>query len=274
MAGRALVHWVRRGARPGSPGGRGVRAGRGGGSCGRGAGKGPILDLTGAGPGAGPPRSRRRCRRSPSVPALRQPHRPGGSRVPGVERTSRGWLGVKSAPAGDGLDLLARGDLRPLSLLPRASNFTFLAEVVDGDRTALAVYKPRAGETPLWDFPEGTLCNREVAAYLVARELGWPDVPATVLRDGPHGEGSVQLYLEADPAEHYFSLRDRFEDVFRAVAAFDLLVGNGDRKAGHCLLAPDGRVWSVDHGLCFAADPWLRTVIWDFAGDPIPEALG
>jgi hypothetical protein len=180
---------------------------------------------------------------------------------------------VKSAPAGDGLDLLARGDLRPLSLLPRASNFTFLAEVVDGDRTALAVYKPRAGETPLWDFPEGTLCNREVAAYLVARELGWPDVPATVLRDGPHGEGSVQLYLEADPAEHYFSLRDRFEDVFRAVAAFDLVVGNGDRKAGHCLLAPDGRIWVVDHGLCFAAAPWLRTVIWDFAGEPIAKAL-
>jgi hypothetical protein len=180
---------------------------------------------------------------------------------------------VKSAPAGDALDLLARGDLRPLSLLPRASNFTFLAEVVDGDRTALAVYKPREGETPLWDFPEGTLCNREVAAYLVARELGWPDVPATVLRDGPHGEGSVQLYVEADPAEHYFTLRDRFEDVFRAVAAFDLVVGNGDRKAGHCLLAPDGRIWVVDHGLCFASDPWLRTVIWDFAGEPIPEAL-
>jgi uncharacterized repeat protein (TIGR03843 family) len=180
---------------------------------------------------------------------------------------------MKPAPAGDALDLLGRGDLRPLGLLPRASNFTFLAEVVDGDRTALAVYKPRAGETPLWDFPPGTLCNREVAAYLVARELGWPDVPATVLRDGPQGEGSVQLYVEADPAEHYFTLRDRFEDVFRAVAAFDLLVGNGDRKAGHCLLAPDGRVWSVDHGLCFAADPWLRTVIWDFAGDPIPEAL-
>jgi hypothetical protein len=180
---------------------------------------------------------------------------------------------VKPAPAGEALDLLAGGDLQLLGLLPRASNFTFLAEVADGDRTALAVYKPRTGETPLWDYPEGTLCNREVAAYRVARDLGWPDVPATVLRDGPHGEGSVQLYVEADPSEHYFTLRGRFDDVFRAVAAFDLVVGNGDRKAGHCLLAPDGRIWVVDHGLCFATEPWLRTVIWDFAGEPIPEAL-
>src|SRR5918999_6517447 len=223
MAGRALVHWVRRGARPGSPGGRGVRAGRGGGSCGRGAGQGPILDLTGAGPGAGPPRSRRRCRRSPSVPALRQPHRPGGSRVPGVERTSRGWLGVKSAPAGDGLDLLARGDLRPLSLLPRASNFTFLAEVVDGDRTALAVYKPRAGETPLWDFPERTLCNQEVAAYELSAAMGWGVVPITILRDGPLGEGAVQQFVEHDPDEHYFTLFEGREDRFREFAIFDVL---------------------------------------------------
>jgi uncharacterized repeat protein (TIGR03843 family) len=180
---------------------------------------------------------------------------------------------MKPAPAGDALDLLTGGDLRLLGLLPRASNFTFLAEVADGDRTALAVYKPRIGETPLWDYPEGTLCNREVAAYVVALELGWPDVPATVLRDGPHGEGSVQLFVESDPSEHYFTLRGRFDDVFGAVSAFDLVVGNGDRKAGHCLLAPDGRIWVVDHGLCFAAEPWLRTVIWDFAGEPIPGPL-
>jgi uncharacterized repeat protein (TIGR03843 family) len=180
---------------------------------------------------------------------------------------------VKPAPAADALDLLARGELRPRGLIPGASNFTFLAEVEDGDRSVLAVYKPRAGETPLWDFPDGTLCSREVAAYLVARALGWPDVPPTVLRDGPHGEGSVQLYVDAAPGEHFFTLRDRYEDTFRSVAAFDLVVGNGDRKGGHCLLARDGRIWVVDHGLCFAARPWLRTVIWDFAGQPIPQAL-
>jgi uncharacterized repeat protein (TIGR03843 family) len=105
------------------------------------------------------------------------------------------------------LEVLAGGDLRVLGLLPRASNSTFLAEVAGGDRRLLAVYKPRAGETPLWDFPEGTLCNREVAAWVVARALGWPAIPATVLRDGPYGEGSVQRYVQADPGQHYFTLR-------------------------------------------------------------------
>jgi hypothetical protein len=184
-------------------------------------------------------------------------------------------LGDAAAHEGpvDPVALLERGDMRLLGLLPRASNFTFLAEVSNGEDVRLAVYKPRDGETPLWDFPPGTLCNREVAACLVARELGWPNVPPTVLRQGPHGEGSVQLFVEADPAEHYFTLRDRHADLFRAVAAFDVVAGNGDRKAGHCLLAPDGTIWVVDHGLCFSEEPWLRTVIWDFAGEEIPRHL-
>jgi hypothetical protein len=173
----------------------------------------------------------------------------------------------------DPVPLLERGELRLLGLLPRASNFTFLAEVHNGEDVRLAVYKPRDGETPLWDFPQGTLCNREVAAYLVARELGWPNVPPTVLREGPHGEGSVQIFVEADPAQHYFTLRERHADLFRAVAAYDVVAGNGDRKAGHCLLAPDGTIWVVDHGLCFNEEPWLRTVIWDFAGEEIPRHL-
>jgi hypothetical protein len=169
--------------------------------------------------------------------------------------------------------LLAEGELRTVGLLPRASNSTFLAQVTDGSRAAPVVYKPRQGESPLWDFPPGTLCNREVAAYLVAEALSWPNVPPTVLRDGPMGEGSVQLFVRAEPREHYFTLRDRFADEFRRVAAFDVLVGNGDRKAGHCLLAADGRIWVVDHGLCFSADPWLRTVIWDFAGEAVSQAV-
>ena len=171
------------------------------------------------------------------------------------------------------LDLLEHGDLQLLGLMPRASNYTFLGLVADGNRTARVVYKPREGETPLWDFPEGTLCQREVAAYLVARALGWPNVPPTVLRDGPHGEGSVQLYVEHDPAQHYFTERERRADELRAVAAFDVVTGNGDRKAGHCLEGRDGAMWVVDHGLCFNERPMLRTVIWEFAGEPVPERL-
>jgi uncharacterized repeat protein (TIGR03843 family) len=179
---------------------------------------------------------------------------------------------VRPAPA-DHLDPLAEGELRVAGLLPRASNYTFLAHVIGRGRSIPVVYKPRDGEMPLWDFPSGTLCRREVAAYRLASELGWPNVPPTILRDGPHGMGAVQVFVEHDPEEHYFTLRDRHPDVFRAVAAFDVLAGNGDRKSGHCLLAPDGRIWVVDHGLCFNQAPVLRTVIWDFAGEPVAPSL-
>ncbi len=173
----------------------------------------------------------------------------------------------------EALKLLSDGEIQPLALMPRASNYTFLAEVSLDDQTALAVYKPRDGETPLWDFPEGTLCHREVAAYLLSKELGWPSVPPTVLREGPHGLASVQLFVDASPDEHFFTLRERYRDEFRAIAAFDVLAGNGDRKSGHCLLGTDGRIWAVDHGLCFNERPLLRTVIWDFAGEPVPAPL-
>ncbi|HEX2069604.1 MAG TPA: SCO1664 family protein [Actinomycetota bacterium] len=173
----------------------------------------------------------------------------------------------------EALRLLAEGEIRPLGLMPRASNYTFLAEVSDGSQTALAVYKPREGETPLWDFPEGTLCVREVAAYLVAKELGWPSVPPTVLREGPHGLASVQLFVEAATGEHFFTMRERCLDEFLPVAAFDVVVNNADRKSGHCLLGPDGKIQVVDHGVCFSEDPKLRTVIWDFAGEAIPRNL-
>jgi hypothetical protein len=163
---------------------------------------------------------------------------------------------------------LAEGPLEVVGLLPNASNHTFL---VRGGAGALAVYKPRRGETPLWDFPEGTLCGREVAAYVVARLLGWPKVPQTVLRDGPFGVGSVQRFVPSEAGEHYFTLADRFPAEFRRVAAFDLVVNNADRKAGHCLLGEDGRIHVVDHGVCFAVEPKLRTVIWDVVDEPIDE---
>ena len=171
------------------------------------------------------------------------------------------------------LELLSNGDIRPLGLMPRASNYTSLAEVSLGDRTTLAVYKPREGETPLWDFPEGTLCLREVAAYLVSKELGWPSIPPTVLRDGPHGLASVQLFIDASPDEHFFTMRERCLEEFMPITAFDAVANNADRKSGHCLLDGDGTVWVVDHGVCFSEDPKLRTVVWDFAGDPLPPKL-
>lgn len=171
---------------------------------------------------------------------------------------------------GEALELLARGELEVLGLLPRATNHTFLARVRAGSTEIRAVYKPRAGESPLWDFPEGTLADREVAAFLVAEALGWPPVPPTILRDGPAGPGMVQLFVEFDPEQHYFTLLEDRADEFRRVALFDLLVNNADRKGGHCLLSVDGHVFVIDHGICFHVAPKLRTVIWDFAGEPLP----
>ena len=181
--------------------------------------------------------------------------------------------GVSSKPHRDVMGLLERGELEPLSVLPQASNYTFLARVREGGDEMLAVYKPRDGEAPLWDFPDGTLCQREVAAYVLAETLGWPNVPQTVLRDGPHGVGSVQRFVAFDPNQHYFTMREERADEFRRVALFDIVANNADRKAGHCLLAETGDIFVVDHGVCFSDEPKLRTVIWDFVEEPIPEAM-
>ena len=170
------------------------------------------------------------------------------------------------------LDLLATGEIRPRGLLSGATNHTFLVEVVGGGHTVEAVYKPARGERPLWDFPPGTLHRREVAAYRLAEALGWPAVPATVLRHGPAGIGAIQAFVDADPAKHFFTLRDRLEE-FRPVAAFDVVANNADRKSGHCLLGRDGRIWSIDHGLCFGTHAPLRSVIWEFAGEALPTDL-
>jgi hypothetical protein len=169
--------------------------------------------------------------------------------------------------------LVTDGDLELIGLLPRSSNSTFLARATLGEEQTLVVYKPRRGETPLWDFPDGTLCRRETAAFVVARALGWPNIPPTVLRDGPAGEGSVQLFVEFEPQEHYFTLGDRMPDRFEEVALFDVVVNNADRKSGHCLLGKDGLLWVVDHGVCFSDEEKLRTVIWEFAGDQVPARL-
>ena len=147
-----------------------------------------------------------------------------------------------------------------------SSNYAFLARVDDGELQALAVYKPRRGEVPLWDFAPGTLCMREVAAYVLSHALGWPLIPPTVLRDGSYGPGVVQLYIEADVDAHYFTFREERRADLVPVALFDIVTNNADRKGGHLLLDRDSRIWAIDHALTFHAEPKLRTVIWDFAG--------
>jgi uncharacterized repeat protein (TIGR03843 family) len=168
---------------------------------------------------------------------------------------------------------LAEGEIEILGLMPDSSNDTLLARCRIDDEECFAIYKPAVGEAPLWDFPEGTLHRREVAAYVVADALGWPNVPPTVLRDGPEGPGSLQLFVRFDAAQHYFTLGTERPDDFRRIALFDLVVNNADRKAGHCLLGDDGRIWVIDHGVCFSDEPKLRTVIWEFVDEPIPRDL-
>jgi uncharacterized repeat protein (TIGR03843 family) len=171
-------------------------------------------------------------------------------------------------------DLLCRGDIEVKGRMPASSNVTLLVECSLGEDRALAVYKPRKGERRLWDFPPG-LWKREVAAYLLSEALGWGIVPLTVPREGPHGEGSLQLFIHADFEQHYFSLLENaaHHDTLRRICLFDLLTNNADRKSGHCLLGPEGEIFAIDNGLILHEDPKLRTVIWDFAGEPVPEAL-
>jgi uncharacterized repeat protein (TIGR03843 family) len=176
---------------------------------------------------------------------------------------------------GDVLALLAKGEMEVQGMMPWSSNYTLLVTVRDGDLQGLAVYKPRRGERPLWDFPRGTLCQREFAAFLLSEALGWSLVPPTVLRDGPYGYGSVQLYIDCDQDAHLFTMQKEggYEDQLARLAAFDILSNNADRKSGHCLKGTDGRLWAIDHGICFHAEPKLRTVLWDYAGEPICEEI-
>lgn len=171
------------------------------------------------------------------------------------------------------VQFLREGKITACKVLPRGSNCTFLVSLSRRGDSARAVYKPRRGEAPLWDFPDGTLYLREYAAYLVSEALGWCLVPPTVVRDGPYGVGMVQWFVPARHGESYFSLTESHRLEFRRIAAFDWLVNNADRKAGHCLQGEDGRIWSIDHGLTFHQVPKLRTVIWDFAGERIPDDL-
>lgn len=171
-------------------------------------------------------------------------------------------------------ELLGEGELEILGRMPWSSNATMLATLSAAEVEFPVIYKPRRGERPLWDFASGTLCQREVATHDLSELLGWSIVPPTVLREGPLGVGMVQLYIDHDPDDHYFTLLDGHPDVLRRFAVFDVLANNADRKGGHCLQSrADGHVWGIDHGLTFHNERKLRTVIWDFAGEAVPPPL-
>ena len=174
-----------------------------------------------------------------------------------------------SSPA----ELLQHGTINVNGLVPWGSNYVFLAEVCAGPERILAIYKPRRGERPLWDFASGTLCQRERAAYVLSEALGWDLVPPTVLREGPQGVGSVQLFVDHDPDQHYFTFEGQYGDQIQRIQLFDVLANNADRKGGHILLNDAGRLWAIDHGVCFHEQYKLRTVVWEFAGTPIPAHL-
>ncbi|MGW7319121.1 SCO1664 family protein [Streptomyces sp. NPDC054865] len=196
-------------------------------------------------------------------------------------------------------ELLTRGELTVRGRIAEASNAVLLCTVVHDGRSADCVYKPVKGERPLWDFPDGNLARRERAAYLVSEATGWGLVPATVLRDGPYGEGMVQYWIDsgetpeaellalvegeeaaegwkpvalAEVGEGRTALLVHADDPrLRRLAVLDAVINNGDRKGGHLLPAPDGRLYGIDHGVTFHADDKLRTLLWGWAGEPLTD---
>src|SRR5213593_3473489 len=180
------------------------------------------------------------------------------------------------APSSDATERLLTElpDVKVLGLLHGASNYTFLTRLGPHPPSGLrAVYKPARGESPLWDFEAGTLYQREVAAYVLSKVLGWPRIPPTVVREkAPHGVGAMQLFIEAD-GRHFLGESTARAETWVRVALFDVITNNADRKSGHCLFDAEDRVWVIDHGLTFHVDEKLRTVIWDFAGQELPHDL-
>lgn len=250
-------------------------------------------------PFADPPRRRRapgsRRQANPHRTEKGTDHRPaardgsvaGGSGTAAGSGTS-GAAGSGTAASGPGaagsrsgnvaptdpraLDLLAVGTLEVVGRLVDASNATLYCEVRQGQRYAACVYKPVAGERPLWDFPTGTLAGREVAAYVVSRAAGWHVVPPTVLRDGPFGPGMCQLWIDVCPEADLLALARSDEHAgLRDMATFDAVVNNADRKIGHLLPTSGGHLYGCDHGVCFAEEYKLRTVLWQWRGARLPD---
>ncbi len=176
------------------------------------------------------------------------------------------------------IDLFESGEVEVEGRMPYSSNATLLVTVTGTDESGApiehrAIYKPGKGERPLWDFPEG-LYKREAAMYRLAKVLDLDVIPPTTIGIGPFGEGSFQTFVDADFEQHYFTLHAAGIglDAMRSLAVLDVIGNNADRKAGHCLIGPNNRVYGIDNGLSFHAQFKLRTVIWDFVGEPIPDA--
>ena len=172
------------------------------------------------------------------------------------------------------LALLAGGSIEVVGRMPWSSNATFLVNIEHLGLLAQGIYKPARGERPLWDFPSG-LFRREAAAFDLSEYFGWHLVPPTIVRDGPLGDGSLQLFVPADFEQHYFTIRDAGRHVaeLQQLCVFDVVSNNTDRKGGHVLLDRDDRIWAIDNGLAFHAEFKLRTVIWDFGGQAIPRSI-
>jgi uncharacterized repeat protein (TIGR03843 family) len=172
------------------------------------------------------------------------------------------------------LEILEKGTITVRGEFVWGSNYTFLTRVDYEGESLSAVYKPTRGERPLWDFPAASLAKREAAAYLVSEGLGWQLVPPTLYRKrGPLGAGSLQLFVDHNPEYHYFNFSDEDRQRLRPVVLFDLVVNNADRKGSHVLVDKNNHIWLIDHGICFHQDYKLRTVIWDFIDQPVPEDL-
>jgi hypothetical protein len=168
--------------------------------------------------------------------------------------------------------LLNEGELDLEGRLLDASNVTLVGAIRTDRLAAECVYKPVSGERPLWDFTDGSLAAREYAAWLVSEATGWRIVPPSVLRDGPYGPGMVQLWMNGDPGVDLAEFVRRDLPALRRMAVFDAVVNNADRKGGHIIPMADGHVYGVDHGICFSIEPKLRTLLWRWAGKPLPVA--
>jgi uncharacterized repeat protein (TIGR03843 family) len=176
-----------------------------------------------------------------------------------------------SLDSEDALRLLREGEIDVEGRLVDASNATLYCGIALEGLTAACVYKPIAGERPLWDFPDGTLAARELAAYAVSAATGWDVVPPTVMRDGPFGPGMVQLWIDAEESVDLAVLARSAIEPLRRMAVFDAVVNNADRKGGHLLPVADGHVYGVDHGVCFSEEDKLRTLLWGWRGKRLTD---
>ncbi len=172
----------------------------------------------------------------------------------------------------DKFELLSTGELKVTGRLVDASNATLYATVTHGEQSMTCIYKPIAGERPLWDFPDGALAYREYAAYLLSNELGFNLVPLTILRDGPYGSGMVQEWIDIDESIDLGSYFSSDNSKLRSMALFDAIINNTDRKIGHLLPTATGELFGCDHGVTFHSENKLRTVLWQWAGDPLTQS--